>query len=206
MDKKFCVQCKTAKNLIDFNKNKRQNDGLQTTCKVCQKEYTRKNKEHLQIYYNDWLKNNWQIKSLSNKKYRQYHKEYFKSYQKEYRSQESFKKQRNLAEKELRKKSPLFAIKNNLRRRINSILNGKKKSKSTEKLLGCSYKEFIIYLEQQFTDGMNWENYGLFGWHIDHIVPLSSAQNQEQLEKLCHYTNLQPLWAKDNLSKGSKII
>jgi hypothetical protein len=73
-------------------------------------------------------------------------------------------------------------------------------------LLGCSYREFVIYLEQKFIHGMSWENYGLYGWHIDHIIPLSSAQDQEELEKLCHYTNLQPLWAKDNLVKGDKIL
>ena len=72
--------------------------------------------------------------------------------------------------------------------------------------MGCSYQDFIIYLEQKFTDGMSWDNYGLYGWHIDHIIPLSSATDELSLEKLCHYTNLQPLWAKDNLSKGDKII
>ena len=50
---------------------------------------------------------------------------------------------------------------------------------------------------------MNWSNYGL--WHIDHIIPLSSAKKQEDLYKLCHYTNTQPLWAEDNLKKGSKL-
>jgi hypothetical protein len=53
---------------------------------------------------------------------------------------------------------------------------------------------------------MSWENYGFYGWHIDHIIPLCSAKNEEELKRLCHYTNLQPLWSTDNLSKGSKIL
>ena len=51
---------------------------------------------------------------------------------------------------------------------------------------------------------MSWENQGK--WHIDHIIPLSSAANEEELYKLCHFTNLQPMWATDNIRKGSKII
>ena len=61
-------------------------------------------------------------------------------------------------------------------------------------------------MESQFTDGMTWDNWGKYGWHVDHKVPLSSAKTPDELIKLCHYTNLQPLWAKDNLSKGAKII
>jgi hypothetical protein len=53
---------------------------------------------------------------------------------------------------------------------------------------------------------MCWENYGKYGWHIDHIVPLSSAKTEEEIYKLCHYTNLQPLWSTDNLSKGCKLF
>ena len=73
-------------------------------------------------------------------------------------------------------------------------------------MIGCSPQFLKEHLEKQFKDGMNWENYGLYGWHIDHIIPLSSAQNEDDIYKLCHYTNLQPLWAKDNLSKGNRII
>jgi hypothetical protein len=69
-----------------------------------------------------------------------------------------------------------------------------------------SAEEFWNHLEKQFTYGMTKENHGRNGWHIDHIIPLSSAKNQQELEKLLHYTNCRPLWAKDNLIKGNKII
>jgi hypothetical protein len=58
-------------------------------------------------------------------------------------------------------------------------------------------------MEAKFVDGMNWDNIG--EWHIDHIIPLSSAETEQETIKLCHYTNLQPLWAFDNLSKGNSL-
>lgn len=206
MDKKICVQCKNEKNLNEFNKNKRQKDGLQTTCKNCQKEYIRKNKKQLETYYQDWLVNNKETRNLSNKQYRQNNRQQIRDYYKKYRLKPSFKENRRKYENNQRKISNIYKVRANLRKRIGSFFKGKDKSKSTEKLLGCSYKDLIIYLENKFTDGMNWENYGLYGWHIDHIIPLSSASDIISLEKLCHYSNLQPLWAKDNLSKGNKII
>ena len=57
-----------------------------------------------------------------------------------------------------------------------------------------------------FTPEMNWSNYGKFGWHIDHIIPLDSANTEDEMYKLCHYTNLQPLWWSENLSKGHKVL
>jgi hypothetical protein len=73
-------------------------------------------------------------------------------------------------------------------------------------IVGLSSEELKIYIESKFLEGMTWENYGLHGWHIDHIIPLSSVKTEDEIIKLCHYTNLQPLWAKDNLSKHNKII
>ena len=79
------------------------------------------------------------------------------------------------------------------------------KDNPTFDIIGCTPQFLKEYLEKQFTKDMSWENHGLFGWHIDHIIPLSSANTEEELYKLCHYTNLQPLWAKDNLAKSNKL-
>jgi hypothetical protein len=76
-----------------------------------------------------------------------------------------------------------------------------KKPTSTFKWMGCSPEKLKIHLENLFSEGMTWENYGK--WHIDHIRPISSFK-QEEWEQINHYTNLQPLWAEDNLKKSNK--
>ncbi len=80
-----------------------------------------------------------------------------------------------------------------------------KKTSKTFEVLGCTPQFLKQYLEQKFLDGMSWNNYGYYGWHIDHIIPISHAKNEDEIYKLCHYTNLQPLWAKDNLTKNNKL-
>jgi hypothetical protein len=70
--------------------------------------------------------------------------------------------------------------------------------------LGIDYDELKIYFESLFTEGMSWDNIGI--WHIDHIIPLSTAKTEEDVIRLCHYTNLQPLWGEDNIKKGDKIL
>ncbi len=92
-----------------------------------------------------------------------------------------------------------------LRCRIGKVIKCKSliKTQSSLNLLGCSLPFFIGYMEAQFKDGMTWENYGQ--WHIDHKIPLASVTNEDDLIKLCNYKNLQPLWAKENISKGDKI-
>lgn len=105
------------------------------------------------------------------------------------------------------KTDPLYALQMTCRRRILCAMQkgGYKKSTKTEALLGCSFEEFKAFLEAKFLPGMTWENRGKFGWHIDHIIPLSSAVDHDEMERLCHFTNMQPLWARDNHSKGAKL-
>lgn len=74
------------------------------------------------------------------------------------------------------------------------------KPAKTEELLGCTWQRAKCHIEKQFTDNMSWDNHG--EWHIDHIIPLSSAYDEYTLSLLCHFTNLKPMWAKDNLSKS----
>ncbi len=95
-----------------------------------------------------------------------------------------------------------------LRSRVKNAIkkNYGNKAYKTIDLTGCSIEQLKQHLESKFQSGMSWDNYGLYGWHIDHIRPCASFNltNPEQ-QKLCfHYTNLQPLWAKDNLSKNDK--
>jgi hypothetical protein len=94
---------------------------------------------------------------------------------------------------------------NNLRRRLNFTLKGISKSQSTLLLLGCSLEVLLGYLEKQFQPGMTWENYGK--WHVDHIKPCCKfdLNDPEEQKKCFHYTNLQPLWAKDNLNKSGRL-
>jgi hypothetical protein len=73
-------------------------------------------------------------------------------------------------------------------------------------MLGTSIESVRTHIETLWQPGMSWDNHGKYGWHIDHIIPLSSCKNEEDMVKLCYYTNLQPLWWKDNLVKGNKII
>ena len=137
------------------------------------------------------------------KAYREANKEKMKSYRKS--NKEKINAQRNAIRNAKRKTDHLFKLKCNLRSRTYLAFKSKgyKKESKTAKTLGASYKIVSKHLERQFTDGMNWENYG--DWHVDHIIPLASAKTKAELIKLCHFRNLQPLWAADNLSKGCRI-
>lgn len=99
-----------------------------------------------------------------------------------------------------------FRVVTNLRNRVYSAVARAQQGKKTvsgAKLLGCTPEFFVKYLEDQFLPGMSWENYGLHGWHVDHIRPVASFADPE--DPACwHYTNHQPLWAKDNLLKSDK--
>ena len=100
----------------------------------------------------------------------------------------------------------LYKFKHKMRNFIYSSFkrNNFRKNKASETILGCTLIEFKDYIKSKFTEGMSFDNY--VKWQIDHIIPLSTAKTVEDVIKLCHYTNLQPLWAEDNRRKSNKII
>ncbi|MCK5600644.1 hypothetical protein KAR91_02175 [Candidatus Pacearchaeota archaeon] len=103
-----------------------------------------------------------------------------------------------------------YRLKENVRKRVLIAIKRQysEKAYSTIELLGCTIQEVRKHLENQFTKGMNWDNHGKFGWHIDHKTPCASFDltDPEQQKKCFHYTNLQPLWWQDNIKKRDKII
>ena len=105
-----------------------------------------------------------------------------------------------------RRTDPNFKILTILRGRIKDVLKGHSKSDSTINILGCTIEELWIHLESKFTEGMTRQNHGK--WHVDHIIPCASFDltKPEQQVKCFHYTNLQPLWALDNLKKGKSVV
>lgn len=113
--------------------------------------------------------------------------------------------------KRLRNKNdPQYKIMASVRRRVTAALKGRTKGISTQKLMGATIEEVRAHIEAQFRDGMGWENWGrgwhgATEWHLDHVRPLASFDltDPEQLAQACHYSNLQPLWAKENLKKGA---
>jgi hypothetical protein len=122
-----------------------------------------------------------------------------------YRSSEKGKKTIRASHRARDLKNPLHKLKRLLRDRIKKAIKRTYLEGSGIKNLGCTVADLKMYLESLFQPGMTWDNYGLRGWHIDHIVPLASAKTSDELAKLCHYSNLQPLWWIDNLKKGAKL-
>lgn len=168
--------------------------------KQYQKYYYNKNKEIL-------LENNKNYRKKHIESYKKYCQEYanknrekLKQYRKEYR----IKNREKLTIKylERRKNDHKFRFETNCRARIKILIRKGLlgREKNTFKLIGCDWNFLKEYIEKKFKDGMTWENYGK--WHIDHIKPFYCAKNKEEVSELCHYTNLQPLWAKENLIKN----
>ncbi len=169
------------------------------------------NKEKILAASKDYIKKNREAVSLRRKKH--YHKNKVKL-NAENREYYSKNKARLLADQIRRDHAryhsePLYKLKIVLRKRIQSAIkwSGVRKSEKTVSLVGCDIPFLKSHLESLFSPGMTWENHGNKGWHIDHIRPCASFNLSDVAEqrKCFHYTNLQPLWALDNMSKGSKF-
>lgn len=206
--KKYCNKCKKNKLVKYFHKSKAQNDGYVSLCKNCKSIYRK----------NFYIKN--RKKELSNNKiYRLKNKQFIKDIDKIYyiKNFKKIKQYKKLWTKKNRKRinnnhrqrikiDVIYKITRVLRSRFYRAFKNEYKGGLAIKYLGCSIKDLKTHLETKFKDNMSWKNYGLKGWHIDHIKPLSKFDltKTSEIKKACHYTNLQPLWAFDNLSKGSK--
>jgi len=116
------------------------------------------------------------------------------------------REKRNANERARRAKDIGYRLRDNLRSRFRLAVKNNRENSGVVDLLGCSISSLKHHLEGNFQPGMSWDNYG--EWHVDHILPLASFDmtDNNQICKAWHYTNLQPLWAKDNLRKGAKII
>ena len=221
---KVCSKCKVEKDFCEFNNRSSAKDGKRSACKKCEndrckksyiknrekiKEYYIKNKEKRQSYNKEYYKE-YKIKNIEKelsrmKEYRINNRERELSRYKEYRIKN--REKYNEYERNKRLNDPIYKLKDNVRTRLCQYLKtaGITKSKRTFDIVGCSPPELKDYLEKKFTEGMSWDRIGK-EIHIDHIIPLSSAKSEDEIYKLCHYTNLQPLWAEDNFQKSNKIL
>ncbi len=202
MKTKICTKCHKEKDLSKFNKH--------LWCKECidqyNKEYADKNKEKISKQKKQYYIDHKEILKQKSKKHRENNPEYHKKYQKIYNQNSIYKVKRNKLRKIRYDTDISFKIKVVLRARIVSILKGNIKSLNTMFLIGCEIDYLMYHIQNKFTEGMLWDNYGL--WHIDHKLPCASfdLSDPEEQRKCFHYSNLQPLWAKENLKKGSKIL
>lgn len=180
---KKCGICKEEKESICFSKLTSSKDGLNRYCRIC---VSKKNKDYYKEYnathdrYNpEYYLRNKEVIGTKTKEYYYKNKEKFSGYMRTYLN-----------------KNPHIRLGRTLMLRIKQRTL---KERDLEKILGCTYDEFISHLENLMEDWMTWDNYGKyngelnFGWDIDHIIPLSSSKTEDEVIKLNHYTNLQPL-------------
>ncbi len=220
---KICSKCKQEKLLCDFHKDATKKFGVASQCKKCKKERYEKcrqeNPEKIKESVNKYYQKNKEKIKEHRRKYRQENSEKIKEREAKYRRensekvkglkakyyQENFEKINAYIRKRY-KNDENFRIERLLRNRLWYALKSQsaKKSKRTLELVGCSIRDIRQHLENQFKDGMSWENQG--EWHIDHIKPCSlfDLTDPEQQKECFNYKNLQPLWAIDNIKKSNK--
>jgi hypothetical protein len=198
---KECSKCLQVKIIDNFYRNKKIKCGYESKCKEC----VCKNN-------NNYYYNNIESCKIAMKRWSSMNKEYLSDYKKKYKKDNkdiiNEWHRRRWDEDSLYRLT--FSIRNSIRESI--VNNGYSKKLKTYDILGCSFEEFLLHIESKFEDWMTWSNKGLYngdfnyGWDIDHIIPISSAKTEDDIIKLNHYTNLQPLCSKINRDiKKNKI-
>jgi len=211
---KTCTKCGIEKPVIEFRADFRRAGSLRSGCKTCDRAYTVANREKHAAYQAAYAIANPEkitaylaanCKRIAARKAR---------YQAANRKRIASRKAAHYVanrEKiaaynaERRRADPAYAMVIRLRARVRQVLYVRQKAATTMELLGCTRAEFLAHIEAQFQPGMTWENRSL--WHIDHIHPCASFDLLDpEHQRICfHYTNLQPLWAADNLKKSASV-
>ena len=185
MDTKTCNKCKRELSVSQFHKRNNRSGGYANQCKECRSIYRQgKYKEVKAEYYLRYKDRQKELQQLNKNKIN------------------ARKRER---EKKRRQNDVDYRIKKNLRGRIYKAIKRNSKSLSTMFLIGCSIEELKTHLSSMFIEGMSWNNYGK--WHIDHIKPCDSfdLSDPTQQKECFHYSNLQPLWAIENIKKSNKL-
>jgi len=189
-----------------FGRSSKSKDNFKAKCKACRKIEYENNKEYKKQKSKERYESKKDEILVKNKEYKEKNKEWYKKYHKEYyqKNKDEIKKRVTQYHYKKIKEDVGYRLLQRCRKRLYEAVKGNIKSARTKELIGCSVENLMHHLESQFTEGMNWDNYGK--WHVDHIKPCSefNFSKEEQQRECFHYTNLQPLWAKDNHLKSNK--
>ncbi len=202
METKVCTKCNTEKDVTEFYSGRRR-------CKLCynkhkkkstpeqREEYNRRRKEKYYENHEEELEKSKLWKKRNPEKVVEYRRGYMSGY-----------------EKKRMENDPLYNVSRTVRNLIKCSIyhKGFTKNSRTFEILGCSYEDFKLHIESHWEDWMNWDNYGLYngkencGWEYDHIIPVSSAKCEEDIYKLNHYSNIQPLCSYVNRHVKRDIV
>lgn len=172
--------------------------------------YKSKNPDKIKTYNNEYHAEHREENKIRCFLYRKTHKETIRIQNRKWVTinRKKHNQNNNARAKQRRKEDLGYKLGCYLRSRTTEAVRGNWKNGSVVKDLGCTIEELRHYIESKFQYGMTWDNWSVSGWHIDHVIPLASFNlaDRTQFLKAAHYTNLQPLWAKDNLRKGNHVI
>ena len=205
---KQCSTCGQIKPLDSFGNSSSSKDGKKNKCSECKKQEYLDNREKRIEQSREYYRLNKDRCIESSKKYREKNLKWYQNNNRVYYQKNMERMKENSKASFYRRiESDIgFRILQRLRKRMWDATSGRVKSARTAELVGCSHDVLVSHIENQFTDGMTWENYGK--WHLDHIIPCASfdLSKPKEQKKCFHYTNLQPLWAVDNIRKSDKLL
>lgn len=189
---KWCNKCKCTKEIDSFGSSKSAPYGLDSICKECRRnaasDRRKSNPERVKEIRRNSRNKHAEKSRESKKKWAEENKDHIRKYK-----------------REKYKNDPIYKMQLVCRQMVKRMFKstGIKKCYKTQEVLGYNAKDLKLHIEKQFKEGMTWDNYG--EWHIDHIIPISSAKSLYDGIRLSQLENLQPLWAEENILKGDKL-